>query len=668
MLFPTIGSLKFERSILKLSHGLLLLRNRHFMLIDLLILLLAPAMALVLRTDSFTSLMRYAPELFLYTSVGLVVRLCIFLATGLYRRYWRFASLDELVLIGAVVVVSTTLVGASLSLINYVTDAAINLPRSIPLIEGLLVLLLVSVTRLSVRLVERWRRRMPRAYATRVAIMGAGVGGALCCREIESNPQLDLHVVGYIDDNPSMKDVRIHGARVLGNRHDIKRLAREYNIDQIIIAMPSVPGTEIRQIVEICERENIVTRTMPGLAEILSSGFSIDQVRKVELEDLLRRNPIETDRKGIQSLLSDKRVLVTGGGGSIGSELCRQILHCRPSKLIILGHGENSVFEINRELRTYIQKHCSEENTPQIASIIADIRFPQRLHHLFQEHKPEIVFHAAAHKHVPLMEAHPTEAVDNNILGTSNVLNASVAAGVERFVMISSDKAVNPTNVMGASKRCAELLVHQAAKESGLPYVAVRFGNVLGSRGSVVLTFKEQIARGGPVTVTHPDMQRFFMTIPEAVQLVLQAAVLGTGGEVFMLDMGEPVKISQLAQDLIELSGLEVDKDIEIKYSGLRPGEKLFEELFIEGETYGKTAHEKIMTAINASQLVPKDLDELVKSLLLSAQRNDHEAVIRLLQAIVPEYTPLRPDVTVSISQQLQKSLRVNGQLLNAAS
>jgi FlaA1/EpsC-like NDP-sugar epimerase len=333
-------------------------------------------------------------------------------------------------------------------------------------------------------------------------------------------------------------------------------------------------------------------------------------------------------------------VLVTGGGGSIGSELCRQILQCRPAELTILGHGENSVFDIQNELLRMARRVGSGAAPPVVRAIVADIRFADRLGRVFERLRPEVVFHAAAHKHVPLMEWNPTEALANNFLGTRNVLTASHAVGVERFVMISTDKAVNPTSVMGASKRAAELLVLDAARQTGLPYVAVRFGNVLGSRGSVVPIFKRQIAEGGPVTVSHPDMKRFFMTIPEAVQLVLQAAVLGQGGEVFMLDMGEPVKIVDLARDLIELSGLELGRDIDIEFTGIRPGEKLYEELFLPDERYEPTPHEKILNVRSATQVVAEEIRALIHDAQRAVNEDDDALAIRVLCRLAPEFTP----------------------------
>jgi FlaA1/EpsC-like NDP-sugar epimerase len=392
----------------------------------------------------------------------------------------------------------------------------------------------------------------------------------------------------------------------------------------------------IREIVDICEQAQITPKTIPGMYELLDGAVSVNQLREVDIEDLLRRQPVRTDTTAVQNLLRGKRVLVTGGGGSIGGELCRQALQGAPAELILLGHGENSVFSIYHELR-----RLWPETETKVIPVIADIRLETRIRSIFAQYQPEIVFHAAAHKHVPLMEMNPTEAITNNVQGTRNLLAAAQAVDVQQFVMISTDKAVKPTSIMGASKRAAELLVHQAALTTGKPYVAVRFGNVLGSRGSVVLTFKRQIAAGGPVTVTDPEMKRYFMTIPEAVQLVLQAATLGHGGEVFVLDMGEPVKIVDLARDLIELSGLEVGRDIDIAYIGRRPGEKLFEELFVPGEHYHRTAHEKIFIAANASSFVSHELGDLIEVLFAAAERGDAAAIYRGLKNLIPEFEPV---------------------------
>ena len=630
----------------RLAHGLLLLRNRHFLLLDIIIFCVTPLLAIMLRTDNPNSPFTYALGLLFYIIVSVAIRVGLSYAVGLYRRYWQFAGIDELTLITAIMTLSTTLILVIFfgihQLISNSDPALLRFmpPRSVPFIEALLALCFVGGLRLSIRITQHWQNRNPTGKNKRVLIVGAGHAGSLCLREIQNQPELGMMPVGFIDDNPEKSRVNIRGVKVLGNRTNIQNVVREYRINEILIAMPSASGKEMRHMINICKEAGVATKTMPSLTELFNGQFDLQQMREIELEDLLRREPIQTDREAIVNLLRGKCVLVTGGGGSIGSELCRQILRCKPEKLIILGHGENSIFQINAELRNTMKAMDDAGPLPTIETVIADVRFPERLRHIFLKVKPDIIFHAAAHKHVPLMEQNPSEAITNNVLGTRNVVHAALAADVERFVMISTDKAVNPTNVMGASKRSAELVVHEAAAASGKAYVAVRFGNVLGSRGSVVHTFKEQIARGGPITVTHPDMCRFFMTIPEAVQLVLQAGVLGSGGEVFVLDMGKPIKIVDMARDLLRLHGLEEGRDIDIVFSELRPGEKLFEELFIEGEQYGRTEHEKIFLASNASNFVPHDLDESIAILAEAANRMDAEAIRLGLKALVPEYTP----------------------------
>jgi FlaA1/EpsC-like NDP-sugar epimerase len=444
---------------------------------------------------------------------------------------------------------------------------------------------------------------------------------------------------------------------------------RERRVDQVIIAMPGAPGKVVRETVGICKAAGVHVRIIPGMYELLGGRVSINQLRDVQIEDLLRREPVHTDTAQVGALLRDRRVLVTGAGGSIGSELCRQIARCAPAELILLGHGENSIFEIYNELsrgarekgrrgegekgygersRNLQSAICNLQSA--VHPVIADIRDTDRLRAVFEQYRPEIVFHAAAHKHVSLMETNEADAATNNVLGTLRLVEASIAAGVGCFVLISTDKAVNPTNVMGATKRVAELIVQVAARQTGRCYVAVRFGNVLGSRGSVVPIFQKQIAAGGPVTVTHPDVRRYFMTIPEAVQLVLQAAALGQGGEVFMLDMGEPVRIADLAHDLIRLSGLEPGRDVDIAYTGLRPGEKLFEELSVAGEAYEQTVHSKIFAYRNGpegtdsngvARLDWAQLAGQVATLIAAAERGDRADIRLRLQELVPEYQPI---------------------------
>ncbi|MFO7537774.1 MAG: nucleoside-diphosphate sugar epimerase/dehydratase, partial [Chloroflexota bacterium] len=592
------------------------LRNRHLFVSDILLLPLAAYLSYVLRLDRF-DLTSYWQSYFLFSLVALVVTVVVFKAVGLYARYWRYASIDELLLLTGATTISVIGTSAVTAVLTWSLSLGNLYPRSIPLIFLLLGLMVTAGPRLLLRLLSRYRHgRTHLGYVQKpVLVMGAGDAGAMIVREMRQNPHLGLKVVGLLDDDPRKHGMSIYGVLVLGGREQIPLLVPRLRVEQVIIAMPTAAGKTIREIVARCEKTAVSTKIVPGIYEILDGTVSVNQLRDIDIEDLLRREPVQTDIQAMQNTIQGKRVLVTGGGGSIGSELCRQILRCRPSELILLGHGENSIFDIYNELRRW------QVADTVIHPIIADVRSAERIQNVLAQVKPQIVFHAAAHKHVPLMEMNPAEAVTNNVVGTRNMLQAAQTVGVERFVMISTDKAVNPTSIMGASKRVAELLVHQAAQQTGLPYVAVRFGNVLGSRGSVVLTFKKQIAAGGPVTVTSPEMTRYFMTIPEAVQLVLQAAVLGHGGEVFVLDMGEPVKIIDLAHDIIELSGLEVGRDIDINIVGCRPGEKLYEELFVKGEVYHRTRHEKIYIAGNASSLVPHDLADAVDALEASAMR-----------------------------------------------
>lgn len=633
-----------------LLYPLVQLRNRHFLLVDLMVFAQSPALALYLRTDTLASLHTYLTPLLYYTGLALVLRGLLFYRFGIYRRYWRFASSIDLVqLTTAMLMALLILVGLSEMTRNATPWP--QLPRSIPFIDAMICFLGVVGFRATIWLAASWQakveRRQQPQQAIRVLIAGAGYTGALLAREIRHNTNVHMRLVGFVDDDPQKQGMEMHGARVLGSRAQLAHLLHAHAIHRVLIAMPTAEGAVLREIVATCRRAGVTTLTVPGLHELLNGAVNINHLRTVQIEDLLRRAPINTDTAAVKHLLQGKRVLVTGAGGSIGSELCRQILRCRPAALILLGHGENSIFEISNELRRLQNEldHLagSRQRAATITPAIADLRFPERICAICQEHRPEVIFHAAAHKHVPLMEGNIVEAITNNVLGTKVILAAARQVGVERFVMISTDKAVNPTNVMGASKRTAELLVLQAARSTGRFYQVVRFGNVLGSRGSVLHTFKQQIANGGPVTVTHPEIIRYFMTIPEAVQLVLQAAVVGQGGEVLMLDMGDPVRIVDLAQDLITLSGLEVGHDIQIEFSGLRPGEKLFEEMFTQNEVYGPTQHAKILVARNASQFVPSDLNARLDELIGAALKNDGAAAIRLLQQLLPEYRPWEP-------------------------
>ncbi len=642
---PTFGQ-RYQRLFSACTHKFVKLKNRHFLFIDAALFLLTPFLALLLLLGTVENIELFLPGVTVATILLLTIKVVIYWSCGFYRRYWRFASIDELVQLAGLTLGATMLGMLGYPVLNWLFQLP-TIPRFLPLIDGLLSFFLVGAVRFSVRaLGSREQLQAPLQVSDRqerVLVVGAGSAGVSLVHEMQRNPQLQLHPVAFVDDDPAKLALRIGRLSVLGDRHAIPHLIHSLNIHRVVIAIPSAPGKAIREILEICQSADIITSTLPGLHEILNGRVRLNSIRDICIEDLLRRDPIQTDIQRVSEFIRGKRVLVTGAGGSIGSELCRQILICQPAEIILLGHGENSIFDIYHELNRTSQILESDgafigSTSPRISSFIADVRFPTRLEHAFQQFKPEIVFHAAAHKHVPLMELNPPEAITNNVLGTKNMLELAEKYQVNHFVMISTDKAVNPTSVMGATKRLAEMLVLRAAQLSGRPYVVVRFGNVLGSRGSVIPTFRKQISVGGPVTVTHPDMTRYFMTIPEAVQLVLQACVISSGGEVLMLNMGQAVKIVDLAADLIRLSGYEVHQDIEIEFTGLRPGEKLCEELFIPGEEYESTEHENLVVVKNASRIVPETLDALHGLLLRAVEANHGAKIIQLLEKMVPGY------------------------------
>lgn len=627
-----------------LSQRLMRLKNRHLLLIDAVIFAIAPKLALALRLDGQVNLENHLPELVWATLLFIIVKLTLLYSFGFYRRCWRYASVDELQHIGMMTLAAIVLQTLLFSLPHPTIASAtlLDLPRSLPFLDGIISFVLVGAVRFSVRTAERaYQRRNKIDRQNRILIVGAGAAGVSLVQEMLRAPLLGLYPVAFIDDDRTKHNLKIHSLPVVGDRHAIPEVVQKYKIRRVIIAIPTASGSTIREIAEICQQTGVQTSTLPSIHEILNGRVSISNVRDVQIEDLLRREPIDMDVQQVSQFIRGKRVLITGAGGSIGSELCRQILKFQPAEMVLLGHGENSVFTIQQELeKTLLNLKESGHSVPRLISFIADIRFANRLEQAFEQFRPQIVFHAAAHKHVPMMELNVCEAITNNVQGTRNLVDLAVKYRVGHFVMISTDKAVNPTNAMGASKRVAEMLVLQAARKINKPYVVVRFGNVLGSRGSVVPTFKRQIAQGGPVTVTHPEMCRYFMTIPEAVQLVLQASVMGKGGEVFMLDMGQPVKIVDLAKELIHLSGYRLGENIDIVFTGLRPGEKLYEELFVPGEKYESTQHEKLFVVKNASGFVPEMLDFVLTALCRSAQRNDVDSIVFLLKQIVPGYQP----------------------------
>ena len=561
-------------------------RNRFVLIGDLALTIVSVLGSFALRLD-VSELPYYFPAALLMCAVALLVKIPTYYFFGLYRRLWVYASTNELRLITFAVSSASVLTSGVMLLLIGLDLIKPGMPRSALGIDWLISLILIGGSRFVLRILAEQSSAQTHGKTRHVLILGAGDAGALVVRELQKTSQLNLIPVGFLDDDPAKQNHNIYGVSVIGKIEQLEKTLDTKQVDEVIIAIPSAPGRIIRLVNSVCRKRGIPSRIIPGFYELIGGKVSVNRLREVDITDLLRREPVKIDDYLIGSILGGKRVLVTGAGGSIGSELCRQIARWNPSKLILLGHGENSIFEVLQEFK---EDHASLP----VQAVIADVRDPHRLEKIFAEYQPQVVFHAAAHKHVPLMEANIEEAVTNNVLGTRNVVETAVRHRVERLVLISTDKAVRPVTVMGATKRLAEMIVLDAAQRTGLPFSVVRFGNVLGSRGSVVPTFKKQIARGGPITITHPEMHRYFMIIPEAVHLVLQAASMGVGGDVFMLNMGEQVRILDLAEDLIRLSGLEPYRDIDIQFTGIRPGEKLREDLFEDGVDFELTAHSEI--------------------------------------------------------------------------
>jgi FlaA1/EpsC-like NDP-sugar epimerase len=612
-------------------------RNKYLLVLDAALLTALPFLIYALRFESFTWAPDHSRTVVTFALIMVPLEIGILIAFGLYRRLWQFASIWELELIFAAGVVGSV---ASWVLGAFLLPAIGLIPVRVPLaalaMYSVLSIAVVAMPRLLLRISGRgftgWRIADGHR---RVLIAGAGAAGEMVIKEIQNNPQLGLTPVGFVDDDGSKVGLRLGSLTVLGTLAEIAQIAVREHATEVIIAMPRASGTVVRRVVREAYDAGLRTRTVPALSEILAGRVSVAALREVQIEDLLRRDPVQTDMEAVRRLAAGRTVLVTGAGGSIGSELCRQLVALGPKNLVLVGHGENPIFDILHEL-------LAEEPRTHLIPVIADVRDRDRIRGVFEEHKPYAVFHAAAHKHVPLMEENVTEAITNNVLGTRNVVDASVEFGAEHFVLISTDKAVRPTNVMGASKRVAEYVVQNAARKHGKHFVSVRFGNVLGSRGSVVPTFLRQIQAGGPVTVTHPDMRRYFMTIPESVQLVLQAGALGRGGELFMLDMGEPVRIVDLARDMIRLSGLEEGSDIEIEFTGIRAGEKLYEEMFFNHEIAMPTEHPKVLRARTEKNDVCSDL--AIGGLIESALRLSTQTQLRgALRELVPDYVSITP-------------------------
>ncbi len=498
----------------------------------------------------------------------------------LYHKAWEYASVGELVAIVKAITYSL----AAAALVQYAINGHVYV--RVLFITWLLHMCLIGGSRFSWRIV-RDRYIMSKVEKKNALIIGAGSAGTMLVRQLLKNNDSELHPVAFVDDDSTKQKLQIYGVTVLGKTEDIPEIVEAKNIDHIIIAIPSLSKHEIQKIYQECSKTKAQTKIMPMIEDIVTGKVSVNQFRDVQVEDLLGRDPVNLDIQSISKKITGKTILVTGAGGSIGSEICRQVSKFQPKKLLLLGHGENSIYTIDMELRNQYQHQF------EIIPIIADVQDRHRIFDVMETHKPDVIYHAAAHKHVPLMEYNPKEAVKNNVLGTRNVAEAADTFGVQTFVLVSTDKAVNPTNVMGSTKRIAEMVIQELNKQSQTNFVAVRFGNVLGSRGSVIPLFKRQIQAGGPITVTHPDMTRYFMTIPEASRLVMQAGALARGGEIFVLDMGEPVKIVDLAKNLIRLSGY-TEEEIGIKFAGIRPGEKMYEELLGENEVHSEAVFPKI--------------------------------------------------------------------------
>jgi FlaA1/EpsC-like NDP-sugar epimerase len=593
--------------------------------VQLAIFAAAGILAFLLRFD-FTVPAQYRPHLLAAFCVFVPAKIFAFYFFKMDRGWWRYASIRDVVRL-----VAANLAGSVLGCLVLPWFAPQGFPRSIYFLDFMLCFGMTAGVRVAVRLAFEFSRLPNLTVRKRTLIYGAGDAGVTLLREIHQNPALSYEIVGFIDDSPAKVGNFIHRVRVLGNGAVLSYIVAAQNIETVLIAMPSATGTQMTDILKLCRDAGVSYKTVPGLAEVIEGNGLAAQIRDVAVEDLLGRNPVHLEEGQIRGSLQGKVVLVTGAAGSIGSEICRQIARFNPAGIVGFEIAESPLFEIDREMRLAFP---SIPFYPEIGSI----QNRTRLDEVLRQYSPSVIYHAAAYKHVPLMEAHIFEAVENNVLGTYNLAVAAAEHGVADFVMISSDKAVRPTNVMGATKRIAEVLL-LALQNGRTKYVAVRFGNVLGSNGSVIPIFKKQIAAGGPITVTHPEMRRFFMTIPEACQLVLQAAVIAEGGQICVLDMGEPVKIVDLATNLILLSGLKPDEDIKIEFTGMRPGEKLYEELSTLLEDTAPTAHEKIRIFIG-NGMPEGDIEMWLVCLREACGTRDAGRLVLALKEIVQDYSP----------------------------
>ncbi|TDO94159.1 FlaA1/EpsC-like NDP-sugar epimerase [Halanaerobium saccharolyticum] len=611
-----------------IEYLLKLYKKPRLIIIDLALVNLAVLFSFILRFDE--AWMQYFRIDYLLAIT--VISFFVLYFSALYNKMWQYASMSELYSIFKATIV------INIIFVIYIYFFRVSFPRSIIAINLMSDIFLLGGMRFGLRLLKDYlNRNQTHKSQSRVLIIGAGDAAEMIIREMQKHPEIGKRIVGLVDDDPAKQSLEIHGNRVLGKTSKIPQLIEEYDVDEVIIAIPSADGKTIKRFYELSNKKEVKVEIVPGVYEILKGDVSLNQIREVKVEDLLRRDQVDLITDEISDYLQDKTVLVSGGGGSIGSELCRQVAKFNPKKIIIFDINENTTYFLERDLR---DKYPNLD----LVSIIGSIRDKNKLQKVFGDHSPDVIFHAAAHKHVPLMETSPEEAIKNNILGTRNLAETAAEFKINRFVLISTDKAVNPTNVMGASKRAAEMVVQTINKKSETKFMAVRFGNVLGSQGSVIPLFKKQIADGGPLTVTHKDITRYFMTIPEASQLVIQAGALGMGGEVFVLDMGEPVKIMELAEDLISLSGLTPYEDIDIEVIGLRPGEKLYEELLCDTEDNLPTEHERIF--INNLEAVDQEfLNKHLERLAKLAEKSSGSEIVAALVDLVETYQPRRDNV-----------------------
>ncbi|MCR1900066.1 polysaccharide biosynthesis protein [Irregularibacter muris] len=581
------------------------------------------SLLLILPVEQFkTQFLNYLP-IAIFT---IAIRIIIYYLSGLYSSLWRYASIDELLN----VVMAVTL--GSIGSYFFARLGSYHSLIQIHTIIWMLNIFFIGGSRFAYRILRRLKFKVYKYASQRknVLVYGAGDAGSIVIKELETHRELDTNIVAMIDDDPAKFRRRINGVPVVGGKDKLMEAVKKYDVEEIIIALPSANRKRIKEIIELCNQTGCKLKTLPGVYELIDGKVDIKNIRDVEIEDLLGRDPITLNNKEINDYIKGKVVLVTGGGGSIGSELCRQIATFGPQKLIIFDIYENNAYDLQLELK---KKYPNLD----LSVLIGSVRDKARVNNIFEIYKPHVVFHAAAHKHVPLMEDSPAEAIKNNVFGTINVAEAANQYKSNKFVLISTDKAVNPTNIMGTTKRIAEITIQIMNKQSDTEYVAVRFGNVLGSNGSVIPVFRKQIAAGGPVTVTHPDIIRYFMTIPEASQLVLQAGGMARGGEIFILDMGDPVKIVDLARDLIRLSGFIPDEDIKIEFTGLRPGEKLYEELLTAEEGLVATKHAKILISQPISHNAIEFMKELEK--LKGVLSKSGEEIAQVMKEIVPSFS-----------------------------